>query len=923
MIEYYVGGTVSFIDYCDNDRISRTELHAMCKEVGYVEELDLFYKVCGLDEKWFFKKIQTDNDVTSMVESLQNDLVEVYIEDSNLESPAIVEQTANVDVEDGLLDIDISNWEWDGGVFLQDTHTVVDLATHIPSTTPNPPPANEPPPTTKRRQARRRKVYHDSDFETDNEVFIDSDYNLSEDDDALFDENVDEDVEWCGVRKKKRDRTKILHSCLSETESEEGDSSDGFLSFDSSSDEDREDRPKYRKYRPVIGKVQPIIEDEMIFKNRAQCVEAIRQHAIVNGKAITFEKNDTDRVRAHCVSHCPWHILASSISSIDRKTLQVKTFNPNHIQCGWNWSNKLLNSSWLARTYFKEFKIKPSWPVTEIVEQVRGDFNVKISNGMAYNARRKAVKTIEGSYFDQYEKYILLLIYVQVKLLKTGCGILPELPTWGGLKPLWKSLRKRMDQLLSGLLSMNPTTNLSLDGVNSFIELAKAHSGEAMEIKCPCVNCFNFYKQDEVRMLVLFAACFSSYSFNLFVCHLYVVLPKMPKVRRNFAKPGCSSQRLTKYEMDRQRNIERNSAVLSALGLKTISKALFGSHRLTKYEMDRQRNIERNSAVLFALGLKTMSNALFGSNLTAKKKTIKEGKSKMNCRNDDEEYQSCEDEEGMSSRKDVASSRFQANKAELEAKLKEQSQANVTDLLSREHVSVSVLGKRLVFLKEYGMLVHYLAMGVRLFRLVCCQVGQAVVLSQLLEGSNIWEAIPRTLCGVLSLGIPCAHALCVLRESNKKPEDIVHKYYKKQTYINTYKHVIYPMNGMDMWEQTSKPPIQPPHYTRKGGRPKKCRRRDADEPPAPSDGTKKMRRNLKKLSCRRCGGKGHNVRTCPSTAPRSTEMQCSQPQSQPMFTMPSQASQPTLATLRIPKAPSRRGGIATRGGAARKGGAAI
>ncbi|KAF7121212.1 hypothetical protein RHSIM_Rhsim13G0199100 [Rhododendron simsii] len=465
MIEYYVGGTVSYIDYCDNDRISRIELHAMCKEFGYVEEVDLFYKVCGLDEK--------------------------------------------------------------------------------------------------------------------------CDYDLSEDDDALFDESVNEDVEWYA-----------------------------FLSFDSSSDEDREDRPKYRKYRPIIGKVQPIIEDKMIFKNRAQFVEAIRQHAIVNGKAITFEKNDTDRVRAHCVSPCPWHILASSISSIDRKTLQVKTFNPNHKQCGWNWSNKLLNSSWLARTYFKEFKIKPSWPVTEIVEQV--------------------------------------------KLLKTGCGILPELPTWGGPK-IVKLLEK-----------------------------------------------------------------------NIALCKEYIVV-------------------------------------------------------LTGDNQFETRGFHGNN---------------FCVDMTA---------NTCSCRR--------------------------------------------------------------------------------------------------------WELT----------GIPCAHALYVLRESNKKPENIGHEYYKKQTYINTYKHVIYPMNGMDMWEQTSKPPIQPPHYTRKGGRPKKCRRRDADEPPAPSDGTKKMRRNLKKLSCRRCGGKGHNVRTCPSgfTAQRSTEMQCSQPQSQPMFTLPSQVSQPTPATSRIPKAPSRRGGIATRGGAARRGGAAI
>ncbi|XP_058186311.1 uncharacterized protein LOC131303456 isoform X1 [Rhododendron vialii] len=119
--------------------------------------------------------------------------------------------------------------------------------------------------------------------------------------------------------------------------------------------------------------------------------------------------------------------------------------------------------------------------------------------------------------------------------------------------------------------------------------------------------------------------------------------------------------------------------------------------------MDRQRNVGRDSAVLSALGLKTMSKALFGSNLTAKEKTIKEGKSKMDCCNDDEEYQLCEDEEGMSSREDVASSRFQANKAEMDAKLKEQSQANVIDLLSKEHVSVNVLGKRSVFLRNTGV----------------------------------------------------------------------------------------------------------------------------------------------------------------------------------------------------------------------------
>ncbi|KAF7150309.1 hypothetical protein RHSIM_Rhsim02G0066100 [Rhododendron simsii] len=306
----------------------------MSKEVGYVEEVALFYKVQN-NGKWVFKKIEFDGDVTTMVQSLRNGLVEVFITDSNLEGLTGVEYNANVDVKDGLLDIDITSWEWDCGSFSQDNYNYLDFTTHIP----NPPSSieplstNEPPPTTRRRNARRKPIHHDSDSESDPDVFIDNDYEFSEDDDALFDANVDKDIEWCGVRQKKVVGSNIPHNCLSETESEEGDSSDGFMSFDSSSDQDKKDKPKFRKYRPVLGKVQPIIEENMIFKNRAQCVEAIMQHAIVNGKAITFEKNDTDRVRAHCLAPCPWNILASSITG-DRKTLQVKTLNLNHKQCG-------------------------------------------------------------------------------------------------------------------------------------------------------------------------------------------------------------------------------------------------------------------------------------------------------------------------------------------------------------------------------------------------------------------------------------------------------------------------------------------------------------------------------------------------------------------------------------------------------------
>ncbi|KAH7845627.1 hypothetical protein Vadar_004158 [Vaccinium darrowii] len=641
VVEYCIDGTVNYFDYCNNDRISRTELQAMCKEVGYVEELSLYYKVCDSDGKWAFKNIQTDGDVTNMVQYLR------YF-------------------------------------------TFVDLATHIPSTNEppiasEPPTTNEPPPTSGQNPPpttrRRRQLNNDSNSESDSdcEVFINSDYDLSEDDDALSNANVDTEIEWIGVGQKRVTRSDIPRDFLSETDSEEGDSSDGFMSCDSGSDEDKEDKPKFRKCRPIVGKVQPIIEDDMVFKNRAQCVEAIRQHAILNEKAITFEKNDTDRVRAHYAAPCPWKILAKSITKEDRITLQVKTSNLNHKHCGWVWTNKLLNSSWLARTYFKEFNIKPSWPVTEIVEQVMRDFNVKISIAMTYNARKKAIKKMEGSYVEQYGK------------LWDYCG------------------------------EMYLINDLQIPNESTFTIISDKQKGliNAIMNLLPCV---------EHRHCVR---------------HLH----------NNMKKVGHTRQAIK----------ER---------LWSLARATYMGRFKSIMEESRKRMAQHSS------GLLSMK--------------------------------------------------------------------------------------------------------------------------------------PTT-------GIPCAHALAFFKESRKKVEGIVHHYYQKQTYVNAYKYVMYPMNGMDMWEKTDKPPIQPPHCTRKSRRPKKCRKREVDEPPPVEDGTKKMKRHLKKLSCRRFGGKGHNVRTCPSglEAPRSKEKQCNEVITQPTFSQP---SQPTPIVTRAPKAPARRGG-ATKGDATPRGGA--
>lgn len=53
-----------------------------------------------------------------------------------------------------------------------------------------------------------------------------------------------------------------------------------------------------------------------------------------------------------------------------------------------------------------------------------------------------------------------------------------------------------------------------VDGVDSFIEFASANSGEAVEIKCPCIDCRNYYKHkyDVVKAHLLIRGIMVSYT---------------------------------------------------------------------------------------------------------------------------------------------------------------------------------------------------------------------------------------------------------------------------------------------------------------------------------------------------------------------------------------------------------------------------
>ncbi|KAF5947982.1 hypothetical protein HYC85_013939 [Camellia sinensis] len=55
--------------------------------------------------------------------------------------------------------------------------------------------------------------------------------------------------------------------------------------------------------------------------------------------------------------------------------------------------------------YLDEFRINPTCSVSELMERVRKDFNIKVSPSQLYRARRKALTKLRGSVTEQFAKW--------------------------------------------------------------------------------------------------------------------------------------------------------------------------------------------------------------------------------------------------------------------------------------------------------------------------------------------------------------------------------------------------------------------------------------------------------------------------------------------------------------------------------------
>ncbi|XP_042436851.1 uncharacterized protein LOC122022801 [Zingiber officinale] len=176
---------------------------------------------------------------------------------------------------------------------------------------------------------------------------------------------------------------------------------DGFGNPLTSDDEDEiRDFPIYDKN---TDSENPQLKLGLIFNSKKEAKFVIESYCIRKGMSVMFVKNDGKRLREKCRNNdCGWLIHVSMMTN--DTCWQVKTFEEKHNNCVWTIENECITSSWLGKTFVKNFMTNPKIGSLEFKNEIRESMNAEISRKVAYLAKRKTLSLVEGSVEEQFGK---------------------------------------------------------------------------------------------------------------------------------------------------------------------------------------------------------------------------------------------------------------------------------------------------------------------------------------------------------------------------------------------------------------------------------------------------------------------------------------------------------------------------------------
>ncbi|WVZ23674.1 hypothetical protein V8G54_002218 [Vigna mungo] len=601
------------------------------------------------------------------------------------------------------------------------------------------------------------------------------------------------------------------------------------LDSDLESDEDGSLKMgKLKKFRQDDMKKDFKFSLGMKFCSLKDFKNALMEHSVLNGKEIKFVKNNLTRVRAECKKKCGFLIMASKVGG--KETVQVKTLVGRH-RCGRVFGNTSASVNWIAQFLIDRFVNVASMIVNQIIDDIKKSYSVGISAWKAGKAKQIALDSLVGNGDKQYSR---LYDYVG-ELLRVKCGTFkikvnqpqPSLP------PRFGSFYMCLEGCKQGFLgSCRPF--IGVDGCH----LKTQYGGQLLVAVGRDPNDQYF----PLAFVVVENECKETWRW--FLAQLLDDIG------------GTECQRWV-FISDQQK------------GLMTVFDEMMDGveHRLCL------RHLYNNFKKRFGGGV-LIRDLMMGAAKATYEKEWEKKMSELKAINIDAynwligipTKSWCKHAFSTYCRCDVLINNLSES-------------FNSTILIAGDKPIITMMEwirtyimKRFASLREKAMTYPGVVMP-RPRKRLDKEIEKSGNWIPTWAGAENFEVthdftmdkfvvdLSNNSCSCYSwdlIGIPCRHAIAAITYKVQNPEDYVHVYYKKPAYVTCYAPEIVPINGQQMWPTSENiPSLLPLIYKTPPGRPKKLRKREADEPVSHTKLSKKHA--IMKSSCKEFG---HNVRSC-------------------------------------------------------------
>ncbi|RYR15692.1 hypothetical protein Ahy_B04g072597 isoform A [Arachis hypogaea] len=178
---------------------------------------------------------------------------------------------------------------------------------------------------------------------------------------------------------------------------------DDIDSYEGDSD-DMIKKRRFSKYNKAEMNREYEFQVGLEFKSLSQFKEAVKEHALLNGRDIRFRKNDKVRCRVVCKGRkgkCKWICFASKVGGSD--CFRINTLNGKHT-CGKNYSGRLASSSWISKKIANNISRGEEMKLAKVIQTIQDKYMANISVGKVYWARRKAREEVHRQPIQQYAK---------------------------------------------------------------------------------------------------------------------------------------------------------------------------------------------------------------------------------------------------------------------------------------------------------------------------------------------------------------------------------------------------------------------------------------------------------------------------------------------------------------------------------------